>query len=286
MKKLLIAILLLPQLVVGIAYSEHSEPIIDSELILASKGMIADWQFQLKQTKTSLIKGTLIHDEKTSQPSWSAQGCVNDFCFMDSGGPKSQVDENSTITCKLRLFVPSDTEYDNQAQLKLRLTDETIKNVIGTGVLYIKTMEPMRANFVAGEKPILVKRIELQDCVQSKILSEKTVTSSVAPSIIGGSMMIPFRILGEVIGAEVGWNPSTNEASYTIGPKRVVLRKGINKARVIFPNFEKTIQMTVAPANIKGSTMVPLRFVSTILGGKVEWDSYTNTAVVSFPNCE
>ncbi len=186
----------------------------------------------------------------------------------------------------MRLFVPSDIEYDNQAQLKLKITDETNKKEVGTGILYIKTMEPMRANFVAGEKPILVKRIELADCVQAKILSEKTVTSSVAPSIIGGSMMIPFRVLGEVIGAEVGWNASTNEASYTIGPKRVVLRKGINKARIIFPNFEKTVQMSVAPANVKGSTMVPLRFVSTILGGKVEWDSYTNTAVVSFPNCE
>ena len=239
MKKLLIAILLLPQLFFGSVYSEHSELIIDSELILASKSMIVDWQFQHKQTKTSLIKGTLIHDEKTSQPSWSAQGCVNDFCFMDSGGPKSQIEENSTITCKMRLFVPSDTEYDNQAQLKLRLTEEINKNEVGAGILYIKTMEPIRANFVAGEKPILVKKIELQDCVQGKILSEKIVTSSVAPSIIAGSMMIPFRILGEVIGAEVGWNASTNEASYTIGPKRVVLRKGINKARVIFPNFEK-----------------------------------------------
>lgn len=286
MKKLLIVILLLPQLFIGIAYSENPEQILDSELVLTSKSMIADWQFQIKQTKTSLVKGNLIHDEKTSQPNWSAQGCVNDFCFMDSGGPKFPVEESSTITCKMRLFVPSDMEYNNQAQLKLKIADESNKKDIGSGVLYVKTIEPMRANFVAGEKPILVKRIELHDCVQSKILSEKIFTSSVAPSIIGGSMMIPFRILGEVIGAEVGWNASTNEASYTIGPKRVVLRKGINKARIIFPNFEKTIQMSTAPTNIKGSTMVPLRFVSTILGGKVEWDSYTNTAVVSFPNCE
>ncbi len=92
MKKLLIAVLVLPYLFFGTAYSEHIEQIIDSELILVSKGMIADWQFQFKQTKTSLLKGSLIHDEKTSQPNWSAQGCVNDYCFMESGGPKSQIE--------------------------------------------------------------------------------------------------------------------------------------------------------------------------------------------------
>lgn len=286
MKKLLLVVFLLQYMFVGHATGDPGEPIIDSELVLASKGMIADWQFQFKQAKSSTVKGILINDEKTSEPNWSAQGCINNYCFMDSGGPPNPLEDNTQVTCRVRLFVPSDTEYGNQAQLKLKIINETEKKDIGAGILYIKTMEPLRANFVAGEKPILVKRLELTDCIQSKIISEKTFSSSVAPTIVNGNMMIPFRILGEVIGAEVGWNSSTNEASYTIGPKRVVLRKNINKARVIFSNFEKTVQMATAPTIIKGSTMVPLRFVSTILGGKVEWDSYTNTAIVSFPNCE
>jgi hypothetical protein len=98
-------------------------------------------------------------------------------------------------------------------------------------------------------------------------------------------MMIPFRVLGDIIGAEVGWNSNTSEASYILGPKKVILRKDVGKARIIFAGFEKSIEVKPPPANIRGNIMVPLRFVTAALGGQTSWDAPTKTATIQFPGC-
>lgn len=260
----------------------QDETIIDSELVLVSPGQTVDWSFSIPAQDKTQVKGSLVFDETTKDSVWAAQGCVGGFCFMSEGGPEEPVSGN--VECQLRLFVPNDfTGEGKTAQISLRLQNQS--GEMGVANLYVMAVKPFKANFVAGEKPILVSEVKMENCLPVKTESEHNVVSKTAPTIIKGSMMIPFRILGEIVGAEVGWNANTNEASYMLGPKKVVLRKEIGKARIIFSGFEKSIEVKPAPANVNGNIMVPLRFVTEALGGAVVWDAPTKTATIQFPGC-
>lgn len=263
-------------------YSQE-ETIIDSELVLVSSGQTVDWVFNVSVLDKTQVKGSLVFDDTTKDSVWSAQGCVGGYCFMNEGGPDEPV--SGKLQCQLRLFVPNDfTGEGKLAQLSMKLQNQSVD--AGLANLYVMSVEPFKANFVAGEKPILVSEVKMENCLPVKTESEHTVVSKAAPTIIKGSMMIPFRILGEIVGAEVGWNANTNEASYMLGPKKVVLRKEIGKARIIFSGFEKSIEVKPAPANVNGNIMVPLRFVTEALGGAVAWDAPTKTATIQFPGCK
>ena len=256
--------------------------IIDSELFLVSPGQTVDWKFTVKVPDNSLVTGKLVMDSTTIDPVWAVQGCIDGNCFMNEGGPVAPV--SGEITCQLRLFVPSDFDGDDKHAL-VSLLVSIGGTEFGQANLHVLSVKSLKANFVAGEKPVQISEIKLENCVQVRTVSEHTIVSKAAPTIIKGSMMIPFRVLGEIIGAEVGWNSNTNEASYMIGSKKVVLRKDISKARIIFSGFEKSISVEPPPANVAGNIMVPLRFVTNALGGDVAWDAPTKTATVQFPGC-
>lgn len=257
--------------------------IIDRELFLVTPGQVIDWKFQISPPQKSMIRGKLEFDSTTQDPVWAVQGCVGGYCFMDEGGPQKETTESS-LDCQIRLYVPSDfTGDDRQALVTMIIYADNAE--FGTAMLHLMSVKPQKANFVAGEKPIHITEVKLENCVPTKNVSEKTVISKAAPTIVKGSMMIPFRVLGEIIGAEVGWNSNTNEASYVLGPKKIVLRKDVAKARIIFTGFEKSIQVSPPPANIQGNIMVPLRFVTNALGGQVSWDEPTKTATIQFPGC-
>lgn len=266
------------------AFAQVGEKTIDSELVLVSPGMVVDWHFEDKVLLDGLYRGMLEPDETTSEHVWAGQGCINDYCFSEEGGSPDPVIQGSSLRCQMRFFVPSDFSGEDPVSARLRIMDPSGQD-FGNGMLYMMLVKPVKAYFVAGEKPVLVREIDMDGCTPGKTISEKAMTAKTAPTIVSGNMMIPFRLLGEIIGAEVGWNNSIGEASYIMGPKKVLLKKGIDKARLVYPNLEKTLAMSTAPVNIKGNIMVPLRFVSTALGGSVEWDQFTNTAIVTFPGC-
>ncbi|NLI40713.1 MAG: hypothetical protein GX421_06000 [Caldisericales bacterium] len=284
MKKLILFLLVFVLIFPCGTHAQIGEKIIDSELALVSPGMVVDWRFEGKVLLDGFYKGVLEPDGTTAGHVWAGQGCVNDYCFSEEGGSPDPIIQGSSLRCQMRFFVPSDFSGEDPVSAKLRIVDPSGQD-FGSGILYMMLVKPVKAYFVAGEKPVLVREIEMDGCTPGKTISEKTMTAKTAPTIVSGNMMIPFRLLGEIIDAEVGWNNSIGEASYVMGPKKVLLKKGIDKARLVYPNLEKTLAMSAAPVNIKGNIMVPLRFVSTALGGSVEWDQFTNTAIVTFPGC-
>lgn len=286
MKKLslaIIAVILVSGMTAWEPVFSQDIQIIERELYLVSPGQIIDWKFQVTPPQKTMIRGKLELDSTTQDPVWSVQGCIDGYCFMDEGGPTKEV-SGTAVDCQIRLYVPSDfSTSDKQALVTMTIYGDD--NELGIAMLHIMSLKPLKANFVAGEKPIHITEVRLENCVVVKNVSEKTIVSKAAPAIIKGSMMIPFRVLGEIIGAEVGWNSNTSEASYVLGPKKIVLRKDIAKARIVFGGFEKSIQVSPAPTNIQGNIMVPLRFVTNALGGQVSWDEPTKTATIQFPGC-
>ncbi len=105
-----------------------------------------------------------------------------------------------------------------------------------------------------------------------------------APYLNAGRMMVPFRFLGEKIGAKVTFttDPNTGRVEtvqYLLDNKLITLTIGSKLAKV----GDKEVALDVAPEIKLGRTYVPLRFVTEVLGGGVSWDSATRSAAITYP---
>ncbi|MCL4424386.1 MAG: stalk domain-containing protein [Firmicutes bacterium] len=102
----------------------------------------------------------------------------------------------------------------------------------------------------------------------------------VQPQLINGRSMVPFRKVGEALGAKVDWEAATQTV--------IAERKGI---RVVLPVGSLTIYINGKPQTIDvpaqlvgGRTLVPVRFLSQALGATVDWnDTYQMVIVTDTP---
>ena len=86
-----------------------------------------------------------------------------------------------------------------------------------------------------------------------------------APYIANDRTYVPFRALGEALGAEVEWDNDARTVTYTLGDTKIVMTIGEKTYTV--NGEEKT--MDVAPEITGERTYVPVRFVGEALGFKV-----------------
>jgi hypothetical protein len=97
------------------------------------------------------------------------------------------------------------------------------------------------------------------------------------PYIENNRTLVPVRFVTEALGAEVEWVQT--EQKVKIKKDNELIELVIDQSEVKVGS--KTVQLDV-PAKIQnGRTMVPLRFVSEVLGAGVEWDQATYTASIT-----
>jgi len=89
----------------------------------------------------------------------------------------------------------------------------------------------------------------------------------VPPQLINGRTLVPFRKLLEALGATVDYDPATKLIKATKEDKVIQFKAGDTKAYI---NGEELI-LDVPAREMKGRTLVPLRFAGAALGGSVEW---------------
>jgi hypothetical protein len=101
------------------------------------------------------------------------------------------------------------------------------------------------------------------------IVDGKAVTfNGVGPQEVNGRVLVPLRGVLEQMGAYVGWDPGAQMVTAQRGNTSIDLRIGSRTARV--NNQPVTLDV---PAEIyRGSTLVPLRFMSEALGADVQWE--------------
>jgi hypothetical protein len=85
----------------------------------------------------------------------------------------------------------------------------------------------------------------------------------VAPASVGGRTMVPFRFIGEALGAEIDWEAATETAIFIDGANVVRVPIGV-------PLYDGG-QYMGTPVIQDGRTLVPVRFVSAAMGAQVEW---------------
>lgn len=100
-----------------------------------------------------------------------------------------------------------------------------------------------------------------------------------------GRTMLPVRLVSEALNADVQWVDETRQVIIRLDETVIVLTLGsstatVNGERKELPSGVPAMAV-VLPGESTGSTMVPLRFVSEMLGAQVEWDNDTFTAAIT-----
>ena len=110
----------------------------------------------------------------------------------------------------------------------------------------------------------------------SVVINGKEQNYDVMPVIVDGRTLVPMRAIFESLGAKVGWIEHSKTVTGTRNGKTVKLRIGDNLAYI---SGDETI-LDVPATIIGGRTMVPVRFVSEMLGESVGWDTETKTVII------
>jgi len=92
-------------------------------------------------------------------------------------------------------------------------------------------------------------------------------------------ILVPIRFVAEALGADVRWDRQTRTASIRRGEADILLRAGRVSHRVNGREVFTHVPVRV----IGGRTMVPIRFVSEQMGGRVNWNSRTRTVEITLP---
>lgn len=103
------------------------------------------------------------------------------------------------------------------------------------------------------------------------------VSSKQAPIMIQGRVMLPMRAIFESLGASVKWNQRTQTVTANRDGTTIVLQIN-NKTATI---NGQTVSLDVPAKNVKGNTMIPVRFASEALGEKIGWNSRTKTVTIT-----
>lgn len=115
---------------------------------------------------------------------------------------------------------------------------------------------------------------------KSADIGEKTVMLDTAPFVENGRTLVPFRFVGEALGAEVGWIKEEKKVVYNLSDKNISMIIGSKNMQI----NDKTIIMDVPAKIVNGRTVVPIRIISEQLGAEVKWLSQTKEIIIEAGN--
>ncbi len=121
--------------------------------------------------------------------------------------------------------------------------------------------------------------IRLQVGNKTAMINDTSKTLQAAPVIVKGTTMVPLRFIGEAFGATVEWEPVFKMIRLQLGSTSIYLQVGSNYASV----NGKKIVLQGLPSVIKGTTMVPLRFISEAFNAQVVWNAATKGIDITYP---
>lgn len=155
---------------------------------------------------------------------------------------------------------------------------------IGQTTIYFTAIDPL------GNESKKELKIWFGYTIQLQIGSNKATTNGVekhvplAPFIQQGRTLVPFRFIGEELNAKIDFtlDPRTKQVktvSYELKDIKILLTIRSRKAIV----NDKEIELEVPAQIVKGSTVVPLRFVTEGLNCRLNWDPETQRITIWYP---
>ena len=177
---------------------------------------------------------------------------------------KAYVVEKSAEDANVQVSMGSITK--GKGELRVYSDKETTADILVVAkdgnVIYANTL-----TYAFGEQDIPVDTSVVMTIGSNDFVVNNEVVSvaDAAPYVANDRTYVPFRALGEALGAKVEWDNDARTVTYTLGKTEVVMTIGEKTYTV--NGEEKT--MDVAPEITNDRTYVPVRFVGEALGFKV-----------------
>lgn len=108
-------------------------------------------------------------------------------------------------------------------------------------------------------------------------LNGREMKPDVPPTMKSGRVLVPFRFLGENLGAYVNWDEKTRTITAVKGSTKVILRIG---DRTAYINGNQ-VKLDVTATIVKGRTLVPIRFFCEAFNAAVDWNSAKNAVYIT-----
>lgn len=187
---------------------------------------------------------------------------------IDNGNPFVYVESTSNEDAKVDVSFDGNKVQNGKVKLTVYSTEETTADIVvavkdpATKAIYANTLK-----YTFGEQDIAADTTVVMTIGSADFVVNNAVVNvpDAAPYIANDRTYVPFRALGEAIGAEVVWDNDARTVTYTLGKTEVVMTIGEKTYTV--NGEEKT--MDVAPVITGDRTYVPVRFVGEALGFKV-----------------
>ncbi|MCM3782081.1 copper amine oxidase N-terminal domain-containing protein [Neobacillus mesonae] len=96
--------------------------------------------------------------------------------------------------------------------------------------------------------------------------------------IVKGRTLIPIRVVSEQFGFKVQWNQNLKTVEISDKTTKITLKADSNEASI----NENKVSLDVPAQILKGTTYVPLKFLSQAFGASVKWDQSFKAAHVMF----
>lgn len=121
--------------------------------------------------------------------------------------------------------------------------------------------------------------VDLKFTIDKKSYISKTVSKKldVAPFIVNGRTLVPFRAIFEELGYSVDWDDATK--TVTASYKGNVIKLTIGGSKALVDGYE--VPLDIAPTIVNSNTVVPLRFVAENSGSFVDWNPEDKTISIS-----
>lgn len=97
------------------------------------------------------------------------------------------------------------------------------------------------------------------------------------PQMMNGRILVPLRGVMEKLGAFVSWQAATQTVIAQAGTREIQLRIGADFATV----NGSQVFLDQPAVVLRGTTMVPLRFMGEALGAEVKWEGSTSTVMIT-----
>ena len=121
--------------------------------------------------------------------------------------------------------------------------------------------------------------IRLQVGNKTAMINDTSKALQAAPINVKGVVMVPLRFIGEAFGATVECEPVFKLIRIQLGSTMIYLQIGSNYASV----NGKKIVLQGLPTIVKGTTMVPIRFISEAFNAQVTWIQATQGVEITYP---
>lgn len=116
----------------------------------------------------------------------------------------------------------------------------------------------------------------ISDLMTIKV-NNQALHPDVMPYIENGTTLVPLRAISEAMGATVAWDSATQ--TITLTKAKTSISMVIDSTSVQVNN--KSIELSVAPKIVDGSTMVPLRAIAQAFGSSIAWGNINGQTVIA-----